>query len=530
MKKSTALELLLLGLLLALGAILRFRALDLPRLGPDDGNYLFSAGIFRLGREGGLSDWIRADWDWAFPGYYQHSYLHQWLARWWYRLGASCVTAIRLSSVLTSLGTALVVYLFTRRVLPERRWTGLLAASIVALQCLHVHYSRTGWGQTGCTFFYSLYFVSGYGLLVKKRAGEASRDAWLGLAMGSAGLLAYGFHEMITVHVVGMALVGFAYHLWGGSSDDPPSTFGERWNRILKSRKTWVYAASTLPIAFLLLRLLGNDFAREHWINFTPEDRGSFLETRLTNLDYLFNKTHIQSQISWPVLLLALAGTVSLARRKPFLFRYITASLCLPLLLFILMFKDAHLVRIYLPSAVLLAILAAEGGAFLIAFVGARARVWAGAMAGLAFVAWMALTTWHTTFGWEGDAFFEPRFHVPEGFELRDPRGAVDPIVEYLQRELEPGEFAAVMGRSTGGGIAGEFSILFRFMDRGIAAKPYTFAEPKGNWPRFAVGVVRGMDARGLTESVGGPYRLAVQDAFGRLGLYERNQGGNSKR
>jgi len=506
MKKVPALELALLVAVLALGLWLRGHELASYRLSPDDGNYLYSARVHRLERDLGPAAWLREDVEWAFPRYYPHSYLHQGLARWWYRLGLPSIEALRINSVATGLATALLVYLFYAARFPARRPVGLLAAALVAVQCFHVWYSRTGWGQTGCTAFWFAYFALGWALLRPGRTASPARDALLGAGMAVSALLAYGFHEMISVHVVGMGLAVLACGLFG-------------------ERTRGAGGVGRRLLGLLVLRLLFDSFARQHWINFQPEGQGTWWDVRRANLRFLFALTRIDRQLGYPVLGLALVGLAGLARRDRAYFVYVATSFAASFLIFAVGFKDFGLERIYLPTAVLAAILAAEGLATLAAAVaggpGRRSRaLFAGV--GAALVLWAAFVTQRTLFGQPGELGFERVFHAKVGFDFKESRDAEAEILAHLRARLRPDEAVGVAGRRNPHGVVGEFSPLFRLLDEGLAARPFGFTGDPRGWPRFVVGVRGMMERDGHTVAGGGYYREVAADTWGRIALYAR--------
>lgn len=529
--KLPRVEAALLALALAAGLGLRLLRIDEGRMSPDEGNYLFSARVHRLERAGGPAAWLAEDAEWVWPRYYPHSYLHQLLARWAYRLGAGSVQALRgVSAVLGAL-TPLAAFLLAARALrardparPQAAAGALLAGAVVALQCLHVWYSRTGWGQTGCTAFFALYLLLGHRLFERERS--LARDALLAAGMAAAALLAYGWHEMVVVLVAGTGAFVLWHHAAGGAG------FAGRGlarlpRTLLGSRKAWLALASALPVAALFGALFTSEFARRHWLGLETGERAPWGENLLLSLRFLFPLSHLERQLGWPVLLLAGAGLVALRRRDPFAFRYLACALLASPLLFLLLFQDPGLVRIYLPAAVALAVLAGEGLAALAGLLPTRAARPAALAAVLLLSAWHAGVTWHTVFGAPDAPLFERAFHAPDGAALVLQRDAHDATLAALRERLAPGEVVGVSAeRLPGGGVKGEFSALFRLRDAGVAAEPCPWDGPRARWPRLVMGLdaLRGRPEHPLAD--GGAYRAVATDAFGRFSLFERARGG----
>lgn len=525
------LEIALLVLVLALGSFLRLRDLDAYRASADEGNYLFSARIQRLERDTDLAARLTEDAEWAWPKYYPHSFAHQLAARWAWRFGAGAVSSIRLDSAILGVLTALVAFSFVARVLrPDgaraggRRGTegagALLAASVVALGCLHVWYARTGWGQSGCTFFYALYALQGYALFARERT--LGGDALLAAGMAATSLAAYGWHEMIVVHVGGMGIFVLVHHVLGGAGFEGCG-LAALPRTLARSRKAWLALLSALPIVALFSALFFDPFARAHWIDFERTEGGGFVLNLERILRFLFPLVHVERQITYPVLALALAGLVSLFRRDRFAFRYLVTALVASCATFLLFYKDAGLVRIYLPTACVLAVLAGVGLASVFPTALGRARRAGALAAALLLAAWMAATSWQTLFGVEGDPFFARVFHAPDGYDLVDAKDSHRASFELLHARLRPGEWVGVHAKPVdAGAIAGEFSVLFQLMDEGIPAKPFTYQLPPREWPRFVMGLATEMESGRRTLGSGGPYGRIALDAFERFGLYEK--------
>jgi len=515
--KQRILELTLLVAALIAGYQLRVIDLELYRMSPDEGNYLYSAGVDHLEQDAALGAGLAADKEWLFPRYYPHSYLHQLAIRWSWRLGKSAIFSVRIDSVLLGLLTSLVVYLFSRRALAGRHWAAGFAAGVIALQCLHIWYSRTGWGATGCTAFFAVYLALGYELVRSERRWV--HDLWIGVAMSLAALLAFGWHEMIVVHVGGMGLFILLHHIWGGPGFRG-SGLAALPHTLQKSPKAWAALVSALPIVVLFAFLLTSDFARQHWINFEETKRPGVLAI----LNRMFVEEDLQLQFAWPVLLLAVFGYWQLRKSNRLASRYLMTALLSSSLIFLFFFKDAYLVRIYLPTAVVIAVLAGNGFGELVELAGERWRVLAGAAGTALLFSWMAMVSYRTIHDWKNgdELFFEPRFHHLEGYRFVDARNVHDSTFAILRERLEPNEVVGVDAlEKSGRRAAGEFSILFRLRDAGFRAEPFAYGRPRKDWPRFLMGVKVGMKQRGHSVEGGGVYREIGADKFGRMALFE---------
>ncbi|MFT5285294.1 MAG: hypothetical protein ACI8TQ_001456 [Planctomycetota bacterium] len=519
--KEHGLELAILIAVLVAGWLLRVQNLEVYKMSPDDGSYLYSAGIARLDANADFSTAVSQDLEWWVPRYYPHSYLHQLAIRWSWRAGANAIFSVRIDSVILGLLSSLAIFLFSKRVLSRRHPAALVAAGIVALQCLHVWYSRTGWGTTGCAAFFAVYLALGYELVRRERSLLA--DLGIAIAMGLASLLAYGWHEMIVVHVSGMGLFILLHHIWGG-----PGIEGSGVRSLLgtlrRSQKAWAALLSALPILILFTVLLTSDFARQHWINF--ED-STLKPTLMQILKHLFTVDHIEQQIAWPVLILAVIGYLKLRQTDLLASRYLGVSFLTSCLIFLLFFKDANLVRIYLPTALILAVLAGNGFACLCVVFKERWRSALSLVSALLFMAWMGMVSYQTIHDWnDGDEFFfEPRFHFLEGYEHVDLRDVHESTFLQLDNLLKPGEMVGVEALRGNGGVYGEFSILFKLRDSGFNATPFVVPDNLSKagvqWPRFLMGVKRGMEQRGHTTTSNGRYREIGADRLGRVALYE---------
>ena len=248
MTSSRSIDALLLLVLVGLGLWLRLGSIDAFGLSPDDGNYLSSARVMQLDRPNQEGSWFDQDWEWAFGERrlsYRHSYIHQLVIRWVYRSGATGAFTVRIASVVLGALTTLLLYLFYLRNFPEQRSVGWIACALLAGLVIHVWYSRTGWGQTGCTFFWLVYMMLGYSLFVRRPVPSKAQCAVIAIGMILATLLAYGYHEMIVVHVAGMGV------FW---------VLDQYWQRrdiqeILRSRSMWTFAIACVPVTIVLLRI-----------------------------------------------------------------------------------------------------------------------------------------------------------------------------------------------------------------------------------------------------------------------------------
>ena len=489
---------LALGLALVLGLILRLGGLGADVISPDEGRYLESAGIHELDPDSSPTAWPGEDLAWARgPKSYPHSYLHQWVARQAHRAGTAHKTAIRAGSVLTSMLTALGLAWVLWRRWPARPWTATLAGALVALTPLQVWYARTGWGTTGCTLFVLVAMALGWRLAGARDAGARLR---LGLALTLAGLAAYGYHEMASVYVVALGLALLALELF----DRRPAPW--------RSPALWTWALSSIPVGLATIWiLLFSDFANEHWFDTVRGERGYF-EARQRILGFLFlSGTGLPALVTLPVVGLALTGAASLVRRAPREAVFLLTNLVAPFLLFLVFFQDTNLIRIHLPGACLVLLLAAEGVTWLAGLAGGRARHVVAGLA-LALLAVEAGASRVTLTGEPGDALFRAGFFgTVNGDSKSDLARREGVVVEHIAADLRPRQTVQAVGPAA----------LFFLRDAGIAAEEFT-SRPS----RYVVGRPEAVTRR--LKQAGGPvrYRQVELEGNGYWVLYERDRSG----
>lgn len=494
---------LLLGaiLLFATGLGLRTAKIGMYGMSPDDGNYLFSAGMHRDDPRKSVLEqelaWLR--WE---NKTYPHSYLHQLVIRGLHRAGANSVQAVRYGSGFLGALTPLLLILWYRGFSRDREaWRiGWLAAAMLAGFGLHVWLSRTGWGQIGCTFFWTVYVGLGYRLF----HGEDRSARKLGLlaaGMSLATLGAYGYHEMIVVHVAGMG----AYCVLAAALD-------RGRDRREVARTVLFFGLSCIAVTLWASTLLNDDFAQKHWSGTTQEQYGeSYWQWRVRALEFLFVTKRLHQQLGSPVLVLSALGALALWRRDRRVFRYLGVTFLASWAILFFAFRDPYLIRIYLPTFVLLVVFAAEGWHAVV-----QRLAPGNAVAGLLLRASLPLflLAQSTT-----TLFVESRVPVLTNGSLYYPldqpnRYPLLPIVEYLRQHREPGEILGVSGANTP---------MFRLRDYGIPSRPFNGAKwsrPRSEWPTWLISARKAMRKEGRSTDAGGPYEPVVSEAVGPQTLY----------
>jgi hypothetical protein len=506
--------LVLLAIVLA-GLVLRMRDLPAHRPSPDEGNYMHSARLNVIGREGGPGLWLQQDKRWAKECVrdfsraegkttYQHSYLEQWTMRMAYRFGASSFTSMRLSSALLGGLLSLALYGAARR-MRLSRVTGLFAAAIAALAVVFVWYSRTGWGQIGCTFFYVAYLGLAYRLFDPEANHERRDYVLLGLGLTATSLLAYGWHEMIVVQVgwmgilAGLAPLGRRGYVAG----------------LLKSPRTWTLTLSAIPTALLFYALMNSPWAQDNWLSDSIDGvQRTALERYQLAGRWLFKIVCIQAQITYPVLALALIGAITILKRRRFLFVFLVLSAVGSALMLFLKFNLPHLIRIYLPTLAVVALFAGQGLATIVDLAQRRGQRWLGWAVCVSLFGYLGVSSWQTLFGPHAGPL---AVHPMEIFAVdEDPRWSSEPMLEVLDAELEPDEWV---------GIHQSFEMLFRVRDRGHKARMFNVPAPVDGQsfvaPRFVIGIPRNFEGT-LNANFGAehPYELVVREKVERFGLY----------
>jgi hypothetical protein len=501
-------------LLLAAFALRTWRN-ELFFVGPDEGSYLNSALVQHL-EQGGFHPlrWISEDVEWVqhmTRNYskeavtYQHSYLHQLLARWLYRIGFGSLQSVRLSSGLTGTLTVFFAWWAIARMWPARRRVGLLAAAIVAFAPLHVFYSRTGWGQIGFACFYLAYTVVLYRLLyvIPEDDRRAMRRAGWTLAMFS--LLAYGWHEGVTPYIAGCSVAVLAAPRFAGVPF--------RLETVLRSRRTWTWVLSAIPVGLFTMALaLFSSFAKDKWFN----PRG------LVNLDWwvlkkgsfanIFGSQRVDLLLGWVVIVLAIVGVVEMWRAHRIMACHVLATVGVGALVLFLGFGDAYLVRAYMPVFVAAFLFAGVGLAASAAWIGARSGHLVAGLTVTAVLGVLAFTSWTTMFGRVKSPFFVQHFYSQTSSTERDWREVDAPILERLRTDLRAGETV---------GVFTDKAAIFRLLDVGIRAKEDYLEGPPADWPTWVVGTIKGDDGfEGRPQRAA--YDLVLIDTIHRWGLWRR--------
>ncbi|MEZ6015370.1 MAG: hypothetical protein R3F49_09675 [Planctomycetota bacterium] len=505
------------AVILALALFLRGKDLDSGRMSPDDGEFLHSARVHELAPSRDLSQALTEDRAWiavlaedhgriAERTSFQHSYLHQLAIRWAWRLGGTVglgrVTALRADQALLGALTALLVFVWLRRAIPAEPFLAWVGGALVATQLLHVHTSRTGWGQAGCTFF----LVAMYALAWRMRDVRNDQPWRLfgyALLIAAASLLAYGFHEMATVYVAALALI-IVFEF--GIGDDARRQWP--WS----SRRTWLGLAACAPVGALTVALLmTSEYARETWFN-TQLSSYSWSETRRLSLSYLWQAGMVQ-QLGVAVLLLAPIGLVGAVLRDARYARWLVLCAAVPTAALFLRFNNPSLPRIYLPLGVLLCMFAAEGVGVLCAL--ARGRWPRAAAQAVAFgaVALGAATSWQTLMAPASAPLHVAGLHRV-GARIDEPRRPLDPLLDALRQSSRPPTEVV--------GVGWVWGPLYRLFDASFPALIVNTTEPDGEWPRHVIAPMKSMGGGQRLARDGGRWHVLAVDGTGQLGLYER--------
>lgn len=503
MRPALTLEICVLLLVTALALALRTVALDSFPPSPDDGSYLFSAGVQGLGLDDGPS-WLAEDLAWVTqPKAYPHSYLHQWVMRWIHRAGADNLTTVRLDSAVLGALTPLVLYLFLAGVFPERRATALIAAASLAFLVMHCWYSRTGWGQPGCTFFWTLYLWLGYRLFHDGEQRAARHKILLGFGLASVALAAYGYHEMVVVHVLGLGLYGALQWFWERRNPHP-------------SRRRWavlVFVISCVPVGAYAAMLPREKFASMHWFGLVPDGYGLGYWSYRWRVIETFVQNRLDLQVGWIVLLLGLAGAVGMHRRDPRAFRFFATIFVTSWAIFFFFFRDPYLVRIYLPTFVVLVIFASEGLAILHTHLRRYGSALAHAAVGLILLFFLVQST-QTVLGESGARFAARNFYA--GSQGEPNRHHLAPIVDHLREHMRTGDAV---------GVTDIYTPYFELEDQGIRSLLLLGRrrKPEDGRPQWMIGRIKDVEG-GELKDVGGRkyYEHVVSDTLGSLGLFRR--------
>lgn len=504
-------------IILALALVLRLHDLDSGRMSPDDGEFLHSARVHELAPSRDLARGVREDIAWAGMlaedfgrvegrSSFQHSYLHQLATRWAWRLGGTIgigrVTALRLDQALLGALTALLVFVWLRRAVPREPLIACFGGALVATQLLHVHASRTGWGQAGCTFFLlSMYYIA---WRMRDVPDRATGRLWVHTCcVALASLAAYGMHEMATVYVAALALVVL---LEFGVGDDGR----RRWP--WRSRRTWIGLAACVPVGMLTITLLvANDYARQTWFSSQLYEYG-WLEARRLSLAY-FGKAGMVHQVGLAVLVLAPIGLVGAVLRDARYARWLTLVAFVPTAVLFLRYNDPSLPRIYLPLGVILCMFAAEGLAVLAAL--ARTRWTRSAVDAVAVGAVVlgAVTSWNTLLAPASAPLHVAGLHRA-GQPMSEPRRPLHPLLEAL-RGLPRAADEPI-------GVGWVWGPVYRLTDASFPAVVIDPAAPSEQWPRHVIAPLESMAGGGRLDRDGGPWSVVAVDRAGQLGLFQR--------
>jgi hypothetical protein len=510
------LELALVAALVLLGSWLRAKDLTAFWPSPDEGNYAQSARLDAVAREEGLGEAFAQDAAWARElardfsraedkSSYPHSYLHQWTMRWLKRAGAGYLASVRLpSALLGALFAPLLYLLLRRRGLPG---AALVAAAIGALAPVFVWYARTGWGQTGCTFFWLAFLGLGWRQLDPAREPSARERARLAAGLALASLLAYGWHEMIVVHVAALGLAALLAPLWGAGGRE-----GGCLRRALTSPRLWTVVVAALPAAALVAALaLLNPWAQETWLK---SDLAADLWTRLRlGPRYLFAVRELHLQITWPVLALAALGVPALWRRERAFASYLLVSLLGGTLPYLLLYNYPHLERIYLPAIAILALFAGEGAGWIGARIPAAGRGLR-PLAALALAAWLFAVSWASSFAPLDHPLLIRGLYPQKDGAVLEARHSEEPMHAVLRSELAPDEPV---------GVHTVFEQRFELLDAGLPARMFSFDQPRERWPRFLVGEISLLEGE-MNARFGAahPYARVAAEKAGGAALYRR--------
>jgi hypothetical protein len=504
-------------IVLALALVLRVRDLDSGRMSPDDGEFLHSARVHELTPSRDVARGVREDITWAGMlaedfgrveqrSSFQHSYLHQLAIRWAWRLGGTIgigrVTALRLDQAILGALTALLVFVWLRRAVPREPLVAWVGGALVATQLLHVHASRTGWGQAGCTFFLLLMYYFAWRMRdVPERARGRMWAHVSGIALAS--LAAYGFHEMATVYVAALALIVV---LEFGVGDDGR----RRWP--WRSRRTWYGLAACVPVGVLTVTLLlANEYARQTWFSSHLYEYG-WLEARRLSLAY-FGKAGMAQQLGLAVLVLAPIGLVGAVLRHARDARWLFLVAFVPTAVLFLRFNDPSLPRIYLPFGVILCMFAAEGVAVLAALARTRCTRSAVDAVAVGAVVLGAVTSWNTLLAPASAPLHVTGLHRP-GEPMAEPRRPLQPLLDAL-RGLPRASDETI-------GVGWVWGPVYRLFDASFPAVVIDPAAPSEQWPRHVIAPIKSMAGGNRLQNDGGPWAIVAVDRTAEMGLFQR--------
>jgi hypothetical protein len=505
--RGTRYEWIALVLVLVVAFVLRTRRIEDFFVGPDDGAYLHSAQIDVI--EPGIDPirWVQEDVAWVgwFAEHYTdknhtypHSYLHQFVARYFFRLGCGSLQSLRLSSAFTGVLTVFFAWWLVARLWPERRRVALLAAALVAVLPVHVFFSRTGWGQVGFACFYLAYLTLLYRVLFVIPDGDVRAFRRAGLGLAAFALLAFGWQEGVAPYIVGSGLVVLAAPFLRGGAKTP------------FTRRTWTYVWSAAPVGALTLALaLWSSFAKEFWFDKKyPPGIESWGQLKWESAKNLILSQRVDLLVGWIVLALALLGFVVTLKRYRICAWYLALSAAAGSVILFLGFTDAMLLRPYMPLILVCAIFAAFG----LADLAVRARAAGPVVVGLVLVT-LCWTSWTTLFGRVPDTLFVQHLYMQGGPLNKDFRDVDRPILDHLIAHRQPTDTVAVFG---------DKSAIFRLQDIGIRATENYLEGPPETWPDWLVAARRVYSGSPHTIAHPDAYRYVIRDTIDRWILLER--------
>ncbi len=520
MKQVAWWEWVLVAAFVALGFFLRTRDLTLFKLSPDDGQYMNSARLQTLERSTDPARWVEEDaaWfrvladDWGHDTKvattYQHSYLHQFLFRYGYRLGLSRVEALRTNTAVLGAASIALVWWIYAWLFPARRRVGLVAAAILSVLLVHVFQSRTGWGQIGATCFFLVSFAAGWKLLARTDEHDTRSIVKLAIVLLVASVLGMGFQEMTSVLVVGLVAMAFLAPWW--REPRGPGIV----EHALRSRALRAVLLSAVPVgAYTLALRLFSDYAREKWFKLELCKDLSWWELRVAAVRKFFTIDHTYAQLSITVLVLAAVGVRATWKRDRGWCRYCVSWVFAGSVFLFFVFNDPTLLRVYLPAMLVVVLFAAEGLVALAERLAASlARVAAPRLAaGLAALgtavlcAWLGARTWTTV-----SATKTTRCSSPACTSASRTRATRTGRGSSTSRTTAPAEIGVYPAKDP----------LFVAVDAGFRARLFSFEEPQTTWTDYLLAVQKTMRDEGRRVEDGGRYRFLVADASGRVGLY----------
>lgn len=493
----------------------RARDLEAFFVGPDEGNYLYSARVHELERSLLPLDGLRHDSTWVAElaskyedevETYQHSYLHQWATRWLYRAGFGALEALRMSSLLCGVLCVVFVWRLWGSVFPGARLARFAVAASIAVHPLLVFYARTGWGQIGFTSFYVAYAGLLYHVLARVDAHDVRAFRRAGWLMLVTSVLAFGWQENVAPYVVASGFAVLAAPLFVAG----PGSSGGYFERLF-SRRTWTYAWSAVPVGAATLALwLWSPFANKYW--FDAAGRAGFTtwgELKRATLNDVFVSQRLDLLLGWSVVALAPLGFVVLWKRERAFALYLAVTVSAGTALLFFLFGDAMLVRAHMPTWLVLVVFAAEGAVAL----GARFASPIARAAPLALLlASFASVSWTTSFGRVESPLFVGHLYARGERANVDYRRPDEPLLAHLRAHRRPDQMVAVYW---------DKGPIFRLQDEGIRAREFTFTGERATWPHWILGVERIMKEHGRTQEQGGVYKVVARDTIGRHALYE---------